>query len=119
MVHSDRGIQYACDGFRKVLNDCGCIQSMSRKGNCWDNAVSESFFHVLKSEIGETFICKEVAYQEIFQYIEIDYNRNRTHSTLGYFSPVAFYLRLILCPLFLTIINEIFYYFIIANLCLT
>lgn len=90
MVHSDRGIQYACDAFRAALAQTGCIQSMSRKGNCWDNAVAESFFHVLKSELGGTFNNKEIAYQELFQYIEIDYNRNRSHSTLGYYSPVDF-----------------------------
>jgi putative transposase len=90
LVHSDRGVQYACDAFRNVLKDYSCIQSMSRKGNCWDNAVAESFFHVLKSELGETFISKDHTYQELFQYIEIDYNRKRTHSTLGYFSPAQF-----------------------------
>jgi putative transposase len=90
MVHSDRGVQYACDAFRDALAKTGSIQSMSRKGNCWDNAVAESFFHLLKSELGETFNNKEIAYQELFQYIEIDYNRHRTHSTLGYYSPVDF-----------------------------
>jgi putative transposase len=90
MIHSDRGIQYACDAFRKALITSSCIQSMSRKGNCWDNAVAESFFHLLKSELGETFMNEEIAYRELFQYIEIDYNRKRTHSTLGYFSPAQF-----------------------------
>ena len=90
MVHSDRGVQYACDAFRAALLTCQCIQSMSRKGNCWDNAVSESFFHLLKGELGETFICKEVAYQELFEYIEIDYNRKRMHSSLEYLTPAAF-----------------------------
>ena len=90
MAHSDRGVQFACDAFRKALKDCGCIQSMSRKGDCWDNAVAESFFHVLKSELGETFLSEEHARQELFQYIEIDYNRKRTHSTLGYLSPATF-----------------------------
>lgn len=90
MVHSDRGVQYACDAFRNGVAGSGCIQSMSRKGNCWDNAVAESFFHLLKSELGEKFISENIAYQEIFQYIEVDYNRKRTHSTLGYFSPTNY-----------------------------
>jgi putative transposase len=90
MIHSDRGVQYACDAFRNALKDCRCIQSMSRKGDCWDNAVAESFFHVLKSELGETFMSEDHAYQELFQYIEIDYNRKRAHSTLGYFPPAVF-----------------------------
>jgi len=55
MVHSDRGVQYACDTFQNAVNTSGCIQSMSRKGNCWDNAVAESFFHLFKSELGEEF----------------------------------------------------------------
>jgi len=90
MVHSDRGVQYACDAFRNALKECRCIQSMSRKGDCWDNAVAESFFHLLKSELGEDFVCREHAYRELFEYIEIDYNRKRTHSTLGYLSPATF-----------------------------
>lgn len=90
LVHSDRGIQYACEAFKNALKECYCIQSMSRKGDCWDNAVAESFFHVLKSELGESFFSKDHAFQELFQYIEIDYNRKRTHSTLGYFSPAYF-----------------------------
>ena len=90
MIHSDRGVQYACDAFRAALNECNCIQSMSRKGNCWDNAVAESFFHLLKSELGEVFANERIAYRELFTYIEIDYNRQRTHSKLGYLSPVNF-----------------------------
>jgi putative transposase len=90
MVHSDRGVQYACDAFRNALTVNGFIQSMSRKGNCWDNAVAESFFHVLKSELGDRFTDKYRAYQDIFEYIEIDYNRQRTHATLGYHSPAGF-----------------------------
>jgi putative transposase len=90
MVHSDRGVQYACDAFRNVLAVNGVIQSMSRKGNCWDNAVAESFFHVFKSELGDRFTDKTNAYQDIFEYIEVDYNHNRTHATLGYKSPANF-----------------------------
>jgi putative transposase len=90
LIHSDRGVQYACDAFRNILNEYECIQSMSRKGNCWDNAVAESFFHLLKSELGDTFTSKDIAYRELFEYIEIDYNRNRTHSRLGYYSPAQF-----------------------------
>jgi putative transposase len=90
MIHSDRGIQYACEEFRKYLVSQGCIQSMSRKGNCWDNAVAESFFHLLKTELGDQFTDAYAAYRKIFEYIEIDYNRQRTHATLGYYSPTEF-----------------------------
>jgi putative transposase len=90
MVHSDRGVQYACDTFRNAIKTTGCIQSMSRKGNCWDNAVAESFFHLFKSELGEEFSDNHSAYHDIFEYIEIDYNRQRTHETLGYYSPAIF-----------------------------
>lgn len=90
VVHSDRGSQYASDAFRKKLKKCQ--QSMSRKGNCWDNAVAESFFGMLKSELihRSTFKTREEAEASIFEYIEIFYNRNRLHSTLGYVSPCEF-----------------------------
>jgi putative transposase len=90
IVHSDRGVQYACDAFRLALRENKIIRSMSRKGNCWDNAVAESFFHSLKSEIGSEFQDEEVAYREIFEYIEIMYNKKRLHSTLGYCTPDEF-----------------------------
>jgi len=90
LVHSDRGSQYASEAFRKRLKKCK--QSMSNKGNCWDNAVAESFFGALKSEFvyREVFKTRKEAEMGIFDYIEIFYNRNRLHSTLGYLSPVEF-----------------------------
>ncbi len=90
--HTDRGSQYAYDSHRALLKDHGVIQSMSRKGNCWDNAVSESFFHTLKVElIHQTkFETREQAKQEIFEYIEVFYNRLRMRSANDYLSPVEF-----------------------------
>jgi transposase InsO family protein len=90
--HSDRGSQYAANEFRKLLTAEKLVQSMSRKGNCWDNAPTESFFHTLKTEhiYFETFATKEEARKSIFEYIEVFYNRQRLHSTLGYNSPVDF-----------------------------
>jgi transposase InsO family protein len=92
ICHSDRGSQYASNGFKGLLAQYGCIGSMSRKGDCWDNAVAESFFHTLKVELirRKTFRTREEAKQAIFEYIEIYYNRKRTHSTLGYKSPFEY-----------------------------
>ena len=92
IFHSDRGVQYASIVFRRVLRKRGFRQSMSRKGNCWDNACVESFFKSLKTElIGKTiFESREAATQAIFEYIEVFYNRIRLHSTLGYLNPVQF-----------------------------
>lgn len=89
VVHSDRGSQYASDAFRSVLADQDCIQSMSRKGNCWDNAVAESFFGQLKTELVYTtnFATRIQATMAIFEYIEIFYNKVRLHSALGYLTP--------------------------------
>jgi putative transposase len=64
--------------------------SMSRKGNCWDNAVMESFFGTFKRELGDTFWSREDGEEEIFEYLEVFYNRRRRHSSLGYQSPVAY-----------------------------
>lgn len=87
--HSDRGSQYASFEYQTLLSNHLMISSMSRKGNCWDNAVVESFFHTLKTEL--IYHCKyktrEQAAQSIFEYIEVFYNRKRRHSTLGYQSP--------------------------------
>jgi putative transposase len=90
--HTDRGSQYASDSHRKLLKLYGIRQSMSRKGNCWDNAVSESFFHTLKTELihHQTFHSREEAKQAVFEYIEVFYNRERLHSANGYISPVDF-----------------------------
>lgn len=92
MWHSDRGSQYASDSHRALLKDHGIIQSMSRKGNCWDNAVSESFFHSLKVELihGSSFETRQEAKRAIFEYIEVFYNRIRIHSANDYLSPVEY-----------------------------
>ena len=90
--HSDRGVQYASNEFRALLktNEIQC--SMSRKGDCWDNAVAESFFHTLKVELihGKTYNTRREAKMAIFEYIEKFYNRQRRHSYLGYLSPEDF-----------------------------
>lgn len=90
--HTDRGSQYAAHSHRELLNQHGIVQSMSRKGNCWDNAVAESFFHTLKTELThhEQFATREEAKQKIFEYIEIYYNRIRMHSANDYLSPVEY-----------------------------
>ena len=92
VFHSDQGIQYACDNFRNYLKAYKMVQSMSRKGNCYDNAVTESFFHTLKTEhvYFEKYETRDEAKNSIFEYIEIFYNRERKHSALGYKTPVEF-----------------------------
>jgi len=92
LVHSDRGIQYASDNFQQLLTQHGYRCSMSRKGNCWDNAPSESYFHTLKTELvhHEDFRTRAEAKQVIFEYIEVFYNRVRLHSSNGYMSPVDY-----------------------------
>jgi transposase InsO family protein len=89
MHHSDRGVQYASNAYQKVLKHNGMTCSMSRKGNCWDNAPMESFFGTLKTECiaGKIYLSRMQAKREIFEYIEIDYNRKRRHSSIGYISP--------------------------------
>lgn len=90
--HSDRGSQYASDEFQKLLREHGVQCSMSGKGNCYDNAVAESFFGTLKKELVyfEDYKTRDEAKRSIFEYIEIFYNRKRRHSSLGYKSPVEF-----------------------------
>jgi putative transposase len=92
LFHSDRGSQYASGDYRAALQAAGISCSMSRKGNCWDNAVAESFFATLKSEFvhGQSFGTREVAKTAIVEWIEVFYNRQRIHSTLNYLSPVQF-----------------------------
>jgi len=92
IFHSDRGVQYACHEFRNKLMNYNMTQSMSGKGNCYDNAVAESFFHTLKTELVyfEKYETKEQAKQSIFEYIEIFYNRQRLHSALNYQTPVEY-----------------------------
>lgn len=89
IAHSDRGSQYASEEYREKLKLCGIIASMSRKGNCWDNAHCESFFHSLKTELvyRTNFKTRKEATQAIFEWIEIWYNRQRLHSALEYMSP--------------------------------
>ena len=92
LVHSDRGIQYASKDFRQLLKRNDCIQSMSRKGNCWDKAVAESFFHTLKLQYirYHTFATREAAELALFQYIEVYYNRRRRHSSNAWKSPAEY-----------------------------
>ena len=89
IVHSDRGIQYASKNFRQCLGEYACIQSMSRKGNCWDNAVAESFFSSLKKRLiyHRRYETAEELRKDLFQYIEVYYNRFRKHSFNGYLTP--------------------------------
>ena len=93
--HTDRGSQYAAARYREVLARHGLTASMSRRGNCWDNAVVESFFHTLKTEHvhHQRYRTREEARQDIFEWIEVFYNRVRRHSTLGYRSPAEFEAR--------------------------
>ncbi len=92
MHHSDRGCQYACGDHRELLAEHGIECSMSRKGDCWDNAVAESFFATLKKELvhGENWKTREKARAALFEYIELWYNRERRHSSLGYLSPAEY-----------------------------
>ena len=92
IFHSDRGSQYASNDFQKLLLRLNMVCSMSGKGNCYDNAVAESFFHTLKVELiyGDKFLSRQQARSKIFEYIEVFYNRERLHSTLGYCSPNQF-----------------------------
>lgn len=92
MFHSDRGVQYACKGFRECLRRDNIIQSMSRKGDCWDNAVAENFFKIIKSEMinHHDYATKRQARVAIFEFIELWYNKKRKHSYLNYLTPEQF-----------------------------
>lgn len=92
IVHSDQGSTYASSDYRKILKDNHMLCSMSRKGECHDNAVAESFFSTLKTELvdDEDYHTRSEAKQSLFEYIEVFYNRQRRHSYLGYISPVEF-----------------------------
>jgi putative transposase len=92
LFHSDRGVQYAAGPFRAALTQANLIASMSRRGNCYDNATMESFWSTLKLELvyRRQFLSHRQAQSEIFDYIEIFYNRQRLHSALNYLSPAAF-----------------------------
>lgn len=92
VMHTDRGSQYAADSYLRLLQTHGIQPSMSRKGDCWDNAVVESFFHSLKTELIylENFQNREHAQHAIFEYIEVFYNRQRRHSTIDYLAPLVY-----------------------------
>ena len=88
--HSDQGCTYASEDYRAILDQRGITCSISRRGNCYDNAVMESFFSTLKSELCETFDSCGEAKMELFDYIEVFYNQRRRHSTIGQISPAEF-----------------------------
>ena len=90
--HSDRGVQYASAAYQQVLDDLGVVCSMSRKGDCWDNAMMESFYGSMKTEwvYGKAYQTRQEAREDLFKYIEMFYNRQRRHASLGYVSPVEF-----------------------------
>jgi transposase InsO family protein len=92
IMHTDQGSQYVADSYQQLLEQQQMIPSMSRKGNCWDNAVAESFFHTLKTECLylENLETRDQARDAVFDYIEVFYNRQRRHSANGYLAPLAF-----------------------------
>jgi putative transposase len=92
MFHSDRGVQYTSGQFQEIAKGHGFIQSMSRRGDCWDNACAETFFKTLRAELirGMIYRSKEEAREEIFKYVEVFYNCKRLHSYLGYLTPTEF-----------------------------
>ncbi|WP_165676280.1 IS3 family transposase, partial [Metapseudomonas otitidis] len=96
IVHSDRGSQYCSAAYRELICTHHLRYSMSAKGNCYDNACAESFFHSLKVECihGERFASRAQMRETVFEYVETDYNRQRRHSTLGHISPEAFEARM-------------------------
>ena len=96
--HCDRGVQYVSDVYQTALKSAGIVMSMSRKGNCWDNAVMERVWGSLKSERtdGKTYRTREIAKADVINYFEMFYNSKRLHSTLGYVSPVEFENRFLL-----------------------
>lgn len=99
VCHSDRGVQYACDAYRRRLERSGLVASMSRRGDCYDNAPMESFWSSYKRELvlqqpGKMFTTIEQAKSQTFKYIELFYNRTRRHSAIGYLSPEAFEAKL-------------------------
>jgi putative transposase len=104
IMHTDRGSQYGADSYRQFLRQPGIEPSMSRKGNCWDNAVAESFFHTLKTALSslEDDDTHEEAQTAVFEYIEVFYNRQRCHAAHGYLAPLLYEQTLktseIFCP---------------------
>jgi len=95
IFHSDRGSQYTSSSVREMLKSYQMTQSMSSTGNCYDNAITESFFHTIKTELTfwNSYQTREEAKRSIFEYIEIFYNRQRLHSAIGYLSPVEFEMK--------------------------
>jgi transposase InsO family protein len=85
--HTDQGSQYTSASYQRLMRAHGLTVSMSRKGDCWDNAVVESFFATLKVELGDRFPSRALAHDALFEYIEIFYNRARMHSSIGFISP--------------------------------
>jgi putative transposase len=92
LVHPDQGSQYTSDDYQRTLKKYGMISSMSRRGNCWDNAVAESFFHSLKTERThhEKYRNRTHARLRVFEYIEVFYNRSRKHSSVNYMAPLVY-----------------------------
>jgi len=92
VLHSDRGSQYCAHDYQKLLRQFGMTVSMSRKGDCWDNAPMENFWGTLKNELvtHEKFATRQRAIQEITEYVEVFYNRQRKQARLGYLSPATF-----------------------------
>ena len=88
--HSDQGSPYASEDYQTILDALGITCSMSRRGNCYDNAVMESFLSTVKSELREHFDSCGEAKMELFEYLEVFYNQRRRHSTIGYISPAAY-----------------------------
>lgn len=92
ILHSDRGIQYASCDYQKIMREHGIIYSMSRKGDCWGNAVMKSFYHSLKTEcvVFDDYRTRSQARSSLFDYIELFYNRQHRHSTIAYKSPATY-----------------------------
>jgi len=88
--HSDQGSTYASEDYQRRLQTHGISGSMSRRGNCYDNAVMEAFFSTVKSELGERFVSYADAKAELFDYLEVFYNQRRRHSSAGRMSPAAY-----------------------------
>lgn len=98
LVHTDQGSPFVSRGFSRLVEEAGGVMSMSRRGNCWDNAVVESFFHTLKDERRERLPYRtfSAARADLFEFIEIWYNRRRRHSTLNHISPLAYETQLLM-----------------------
>jgi len=92
IIHSDRAVQYSSAQFQEIAKGHGFLQSMSRRGDCWDNACAETFFKTLRAELirGKIYRSREEAREEIFKYVEVFYNRKRLHSYLGYLTPMQY-----------------------------